>query len=274
MEKIHEGSIEAIANYQGNDSLLLFERVSNPVIREQIIGLLIEGERSRDGSPVEVLEEESPGVFKKDEAGEIVVKTIPYRARSREEIESDLDEAIQREVSVTNISFNDDPNMQSSSSEIEMRALAPWNGKPFNEKQMSNIEAHEKGHNLRPYRADFFKTHFQGAFSFDDKVITDRDIEMYRKVLNEDERNEPDEKIREIILDYLFYPMEIAERMSQLKNYFGMSADDTFTREHLHYAVEHYVADTGVDNGMGMFFRAIKPETEDEFIRLINCSGI
>jgi hypothetical protein len=42
----------------------------------------------------------------------------------------------------------------------------------------------------------------------------------------------------------------------------------------LRYAKEHYITDTGFDNKMTPFLKAITPETENEFIRLINSSGI
>jgi hypothetical protein len=275
MEKPRLNSIETSANYEGNDSLLLFQRVRNPLIRKQIIDLLFESECSRAGELIEVAEKNGPTEFKKGPDGEVLFKTVPYSPLSREELEADLDEALQREEGVTQISFNDDPNVQSTSFEIQMKAIAPWGGKPYDEKQMSIIEAHEKGHNLRPYyRGEFLEGHFKGAFAFDAAVFLKSDIEMYRKVLGEDEKNESDEKVTGILAEYLFSPMEVAERMSQLKNYFGMSGDETFTPEHLLYAREHYVVDTGMDNGMGAFFRAIKPETEEEFLRLINCSGI
>ncbi len=62
--------------------------------------------------------------------------------------------------------------------------------------------------------------------------------------------------------------------MSQLKCYFGMNGDEVFTPEHLVYAREHYVTDTGLDNLMTQFFQAITPETENGFLELINTSGI
>lgn len=51
-------------------------------------------------------------------------------------------------------------------------------------------------------------------------------------------------------------------------------SDEKFTKEHLRYAKEHYIADTGLDNGMAFFFQAISPEKEDAFLEIINNSGI
>ena len=39
-------------------------------------------------------------------------------------------------------------------------------------------------------------------------------------------------------------------------------------------AKENYIKDTGLDNLMSDFFEAITPEKEEEFLRLINTSGI
>ena len=69
---------------------------------------------------------------------------------------------------------------------------------------------------------------------------------------------------------------ELLERMSQLKNYFGMRGSGVFTKEHLYYAKKHYSEDvqTPGDLQIQPFFDAITPETEEEFIRLMNTLGI
>ena len=58
------------------------------------------------------------------------------------------------------------------------------------------------------------------------------------------------------------------------KNYFGMSSNEQFTKNHLKYVKLHYIEDTDFDNGMKHFFQAITPETEQAFLELINSSGI
>jgi hypothetical protein len=74
----------------------------------------------------------------------------------------------------------------------------------------------------------------------------------------------PEAKLR---AEYLTNPDEIMARMAQLKNYFGMKGDESFTREHLDYAKAHYLEDVGLDNNMTIFFANIKP---DEFVALMN----
>lgn len=110
--------------------------------------------------------------------------------------------------------------------------------------QKSIIEAHEKGHVIRSFKAnteDFYK-------GFDFSKLPEN---LKRPT-------------------YLKHPDELAERMSQLKNYFGFKGDDLFSREHLLYARENYIRDTELDNNMSEFFSIITKETEDEFLRIIN----
>lgn len=269
MEKISARSVESVANYEGNDALLLFERVKDPVIYEQILDLLCKGEESKKGEMMALIEN---GRLKIDEQGELV--EIPYIPRPKEEVKRDLDEAIAREEGSTEFETSDYPYEQSTSSAIKLHAISPWSEKPYTEKQMSIIEAHEKGHNIRPYNAPFHTEHFRDGFKFDPVKITEAEVRMFRKVLSEEENKESDESVRDICVHYMSGAMEIAERMSQLKNYFGMKGADEFTKEHLEYARARYIEDTGMDNGMSIFFRAITPDTESEFLWLINNSGI
>jgi hypothetical protein len=97
---------------------------------------------------------------------------------------------------------------------------------------------------------------------------------MWKKALPEKERNITDDEAKNEIIKYLLSPTEIVERMAQLKNYFGMSGDEEFTANHLEYARLNYVEDTGLDNGMKYFFKSIKSETQEEFLRLINNAGV
>ncbi len=69
---------------------------------------------------------------------------------------------------------------------------------------------------------------------------------------------------------YLREPDELLARMAQFKNYFGMSADEPFTAQHLDYVRQHYVEDTGLDNGVSTMLCIVTPETEVKFIELMN----
>lgn len=67
---------------------------------------------------------------------------------------------------------------------------------------------------------------------------------------------------------------ELAARMAQLKNYFGMSGNEIFTKSHLDYARYNYINDTDLDNNMTVFFEMIAPELEQKFIHNMNSMPI
>ena len=121
---------------------------------------------------------------------------------------------------------------------------AESDGRPLNPRQKSIIESHEKGHVVRTFTVN--AGDISKGFDFD-KI--------------------PEDAKRP---SYLRNPDELVERMSQLKNYFNFRSDQSFSREHLKYAREHYLKDTGLDNNMTEFFGMITPEKEDEFLRIIN----
>ena len=53
---------------------------------------------------------------------------------------------------------------------------------------------------------------------------------------------------------------ELAERMSQLKNYFGFKGGEVFTRQHLAYARENYLKDGKIiSNGIQLLFYLFEP---------------
>ncbi|MEA3399062.1 MAG: hypothetical protein U9R00_00950 [Patescibacteria group bacterium] len=63
--------------------------------------------------------------------------------------------------------------------------------------------------------------------------------------------------------------------MAQLKNYFGMKGSEKFTKQHLDYAKNNYIKDTGIpDFQIKPFLDAITTEKEEDFLRLINSLGI
>lgn len=293
MEKnpINEASIDSIeksANFEGNDGELVIERVSNPYIKSQIVELIYlqETELEKNIKETEWLPYLPDGSDKEDRfrllkntASDkmISVDLLNFVARTKEKIESDLDSAIDIVSRVTDISYSKEGP---SSSCIPLRWKIPQTGELPTSKQMSIIEAHEKGHLIRGY--DNLKSYFSAGFDISKVNITEEEYQMLKSYFESqdslDPPNEPRntsyESIKEEILSYLFTPLEIAERMSQLKNYFGMSGAEEFTREHLLHAKKNYVSDTKLDNHITYFLQAITPETEKEFIKLINTSGI
>lgn len=275
--------IESKANFEGNDGELLIERFNDPIIKNQIIDLLHKNElieeekiRNRTYTPYSSTDMPNSTCFK-DEEGTIYISDDPdynprnYTARTRTEIEQEYNETLEKISTQTDIDFStNEPN----ESCIPLNWKMPWNEEKPTAKQMSIIVAHEKGHAIRRYQD--LKDYFIKGFDPTKIEYTEKDFEI-DIVLNKKEGEEENldiEKMKLKSMKYLFSGPEIAERMSQLKNYFGITGAESFTKEHLHYAREHYIPDTGMDNRMRHFFQAITPETEDAFIELINTSGI
>lgn len=69
---------------------------------------------------------------------------------------------------------------------------------------------------------------------------------------------------------YLREPDELLARMAQFKNYFGMRTNEQFTAEHLTYVRQHYVEDTGLDNGASLMLSIVTLNTEARFVELMN----
>lgn len=269
-----EPSLEAVAaraNYEGNDSLLLFQRISNRLIRNQIVDLLVrEEERHEQTGHDEVVNDEQ-GDTVVDEKGDVVLKHIDYVAKTRDEVEAELLERLRQVETDTPINFDGNARGTSGS---EGRETMPVDTRLLDQemtpKQKSIVEAHEKGHYLRPYRGSVLEEYFAPGFNLGAIThLTARDLREHRK----SNPDKPEEEVLEVVRDYLMDAPETVERMAQLKNYFGMRGNEKFTATHLAYAREHYVRDVGFDNHMTQFFQAITPETEKEFLRLINSSG-
>jgi hypothetical protein len=282
-------SVVEAANFQGIDSILTWERASHPSIREQIVELLYQEEKAladkmlgREWVPLHPEKIIADGETDQDlleatdNSGDVVIRSQleGYRENppSKEAIRAALNERIARVASVTEISFGTGelPEMFSMPVEWEL----PGQGTPT-VKQKAITLAHEKGHRIRPYFSDFLDNHFQSGFDITRMEYTEaeyaRDIEL-RAYQGADPISF--EESKQLFINYLFTARELAERMNQLKCYFGMSGNEQFTKEHLAYARKQYVLDTGIDNCMTQFFQAITPETEHRFIELINNSGI
>lgn len=260
-------SIELDANFEGGATELLFSRLRTEKIRTQIIDLLFQGEQSQIGTFVQSVD------F--DENNKPIVKEkVPFVPKTKEELERWYEETINRIESVTEIDFSRNSHDLANVETIFIGAISPWSGKPFTSKQMSIIEAHEKGHVIREYVGSFFDDYFSDVIDLTNVTFGPDDIKMYKKALRPENQDKSDEEIKTGFFEYLSQPMEVAERMSQLKNYFGMKADDVFTKAHLDYARVHYIQDTDMDNGMRQFFQAITPEKEERFLDVINSAGI
>lgn len=266
--------IERSANYEGNATELLLNRVSNSTIREQIIRTLLEGELHEYEDFLSAVPDGEFRDFIRGPSGTYYARDRFRSAPTREEIIRALDERIAAVSASTPVSFNPEDSVSEDS--IAVLGEVPGLGR-LNARQLSIAEAHEKGHTIRPYRGFFFDQRFEPGFDTSHTVIDPEEpMTQYELSHIEDipEDVSPLECVRSRIISYLFSATEIAERMSQLKNYFGMRGSERFTKEHLDYVRIHYVVDTGLDNHMTHFFQAITTETEETFLDLINSMGI
>jgi hypothetical protein len=269
-----EPSLDAVAaraNYEGSDSLLLFQRLSNRVIRNQVIDLLMLEEERHQQKGHDIVVNDGDGNTAVDEKGDVALRHIDYVSKTRDEVEAQLLERLRQVETDTPVNFEGEAG---GSGGPDGRETMPTDtfllDQEMNPKQKSIVEAHEKGHYLRPYHGSASEEYFARGFDFDAiTYLTARDLREHRQ-------SDPDateEEILEDIRGYLMDGGETVERMAQLKNYFGMRGNEKFTATHLAYAREHYVQDVGFDNHMTQFFQAITPQTEKEFLRLINSSG-
>ena len=94
----------------------------------------------------------------------------------------------------------------------------------------SDMEGHEFYHWLtepfEPLSSDIY----------DISLINDPEIQRYFSVSNNE---------------------EIAARIAQLKNYYGLKENEPITGDHFRYAEKHFVQDRGYDNNMTDFFKGI-----------------
>ena len=266
---------EFAPNFEGNASEVLFGRLHNEKIRNQIIDLLFQGEQFREGTFIEKLKEDEKGELVFDDSNEPIVEAkVPYTPLTREEIEQRYDETLDGIESATEIAYAQNSHDTGSSETMYIGAVAPWSGKRFTDKQMNIVEAHEKGHRIRHYVGTFFDEHFKQGFDFSNVPYGEKEAAIFKKALPLEDQDKSTDEVREMFFDYLLMPMELTERMSQIKNYYGMSSDEIFTKAHLDYARKYYISDTDMDNGMTQFFQAITPEKEEAFLELVNSVGV
>lgn len=265
--------IEKSANYEGNDSLLFYERLNNSEIKKKLVDTILEYQETAS----------IPShVFEGDRMIEVDPDKWVREIQTREEIEKDLEQRIHNVFLMTNLEY-DKNGSSHAGGEYEGGTVAfcsnnfnSENDQKCTTKQLSIIEAHEKGHGVRPlnFPGKSFKEKLKSGFDFSnfelDPILKRELLKNISLSKSEDDSN----FLKEEHLDYLMEPTELMERMSQLKNYFGMKGNEKFTKEHLDYARKNYLKDTGVGVQMKGFLDAITPQTEDKFLELINNLGI
>lgn len=233
-----EKSVESQANYQGYWDDALYERLNNQEIKAQfVINRMHYAKGMSDLNPGDMLQ-------KKEETSDYYISQVA-------KYEENLSKAFSYVEHVPSANKNREAKHLGVSSYGEYATLfqdAAKDGKELTARQKNIILAHELGHSVRDYQGE--------------------DAQDIRKSVDLSKIENPQ------IRNYLNKPEEIIERMSQLKNYFGMKGSEKFTKEHLYVAKQNYLKDTELDNNMKEFFESITPETEDSFIEVINKFGV
>lgn len=239
--------VEAEANYPGDWTLLLHERLLHPATQMKLEGTFA---THADSFP-----DEEPGRL--DKADQFLSfqkqQVQDFSARVRDRFQATgVGKAsgygkTEKALGVSQHRIDAQTNKEELiHSGVVFSDASTRENTPLTPRQKNIIEAHEKGHAVRT---------FPGAIGTELRKAFDPKSVQSTHASRE---------------GYLFKPDEIAERMSQLKNYFGFQRDEEFTTKHLTYAREHYVADTGLDNEMSTLLAAITPETEAQFLKVMN----
>ena len=246
-DNLKQEQIKVSANYPGDWTLLLRDRMLDPITKDKFIETrtaalpnMKPGEvppKPTDG--ISLVKEKTYQVYYQDQIDkyEVNVSKIFDRTHIGESAEHDKQEHNlgKGEIGSEGIIFVDGTKLDGTSLSVRQKNI---------------IESHEKGHGLRDFVSEDIRDFTQ---SIDLDVIRKKDQETGRREIG-----------------YLRQSEEIAERMAQLKNYFGLKAGDEFTKEHFEYAKQHYVKDIDLDNNMTTFFDAVTEHTIDKFIETIN----
>ena len=243
--------IEASANYPGDWTALLFERMRDPKTKERFVN-----ERKHS---IAAIMDSVPGYPNSEEMGR-----VSQYEREMAEYDNNLDYVFSySEVGPAHM-FGRSPQHAGKGGMTQVGTVfsdGTHKGELLNSKQRNIIESHEKGHGVRTFMAPLDTREIRSVIDHDAlDVLT----EHYRTLEREGKKE------GHFRSEYIKKPNEIIERMSQFKNYFGMGAANTFTKAHLDYVREHYKEDTGYDNGVGDLLTCITPETEGAFLKVIN----
>jgi hypothetical protein len=237
---------------EADESETEYRRLCNPKIRTQIINVWEANQLRRGRRFLEDLEDHLNR--HSDQHGKIFTS-----ACTRSELEDIYNGLVHQEFRVrTLIDRHGTDPWASSAYAMVPNYPNPDGTQKATPRQMRIAAVHEKDHVVHP---DFYGNDIMKGF---DKARMDR-------IVFKQEAASP-ALIKTI--DYLYSAVELVARMSQLKNYFGFTGAETFTRAHLEHARAHYVHDTGMNNNMDVFFSLITQDTEKGFLWAMNNLGI
>ncbi len=268
----HVSDIEKTANYEGSHTLLLWERIHNPVIKQRLLNNFYEHLSTLDKTAFLQANNYERTLRQAERARKNFIENLTI-----DKIEKDFDLLARDVFNSTEINYETNPSQPASSGKLgstgTVYVLATnEDGTRFSVNQLSAFEAHEKGHGIRMFYGDSDFTR-RVANAFDFTAITKETADQYREMVMGLRKNTLSKNTADP-LKYFESTHEIFERMGQLKNYFGMNADQVFTKDHLEYIRKHYIQYIGFKLQILPFLEAITNEKEDLFIELMNSLGV
>lgn len=241
------------ANFPGNWTQLLHERMLDQVTKDKFIAQRNEAASAMKTGPLEFRD-----------------KPTQFKEHYQKQIE-DYDRRIENIFSITETGrasdFGKSPHTLGVGDIDKPGAVfvdaVNKNNLPLSVRQKNIVEAHEKGHGLRDFESPVDKTEIRNVI---DREVAESLLQQYREKESNGEKGERGR----FNYSYLTRPEEIIERMAQFKNYFGMGAKEQFTEAHLDYIRANYILDTGLDNGVSNLLACITPRTTASFLEIIN----
>ncbi|MEA3399063.1 MAG: hypothetical protein U9R00_00955 [Patescibacteria group bacterium] len=160
-----QNSIEKSGNYEGNETLLFQELLQNPEIRDQLINTYLHYYETQD-RPFLIQE------FDENGNGIDVTNQWEKTIKTKEQINEELNQKMKTTFSQTEIDYskksvscmNDDFGFGT----ISFQSINSQTNEKYSKKQLSIIEAHEKGHFLRDFRdpGQLFKSEILKGLDF------------------------------------------------------------------------------------------------------------
>lgn len=263
-ENLIKNTIEKTSNYEGDHTLLLKERLGNINVKNKLVDSL-----TREY------------IFK-------YYKTNPEKGneifdRIKAEQEKRLNERIEKVFNSTGVNLEEKSNPGYGGfgetgwvcPNVELKNIGINQEGTASIKQLNLTETHEKGHGIRHFNENSpVGKWIVNSLDFSNVIVSEDDLETLKSRIGT--KNKTDQEIIDFYITNGLKknPDEIVERMSQLRNYFGMKGDEEFTKGHLDYVKTNYIKDTGWPLQIKPFLDAITENSEKNFLDVINNLGV